>query len=777
MRDTRYGIWGVKPAVLRLFLLVAILRPCAAPAVTTPDQMQFADGLFARGLYDLAVQEYLAAATNAAATNAGTAWFRAGESYRQLGRRTEAAACFRRSAEEYPNEPQAGRASFRYAEISVTGGEYVEAVNRFRALVDSRPAPDILAPALYYLGYAQAKMNLAAEAEQVLRRLVKEFPDSPYAVLGRVDLAALLGAGPGHDEEIRVLLREAAERGRGSAAGAQALLQLGDRAFRARDYTASADAYGRLLQDYAKDARARESRLPAAWALFRAGRAAEALPVIEQGMAEAPSAAVAEWLYLQANSLRLLERATEAQAVYDRLLKEHPQATWVQPALYETAVMAFKAKDAERALALASQVQPTADLAADVLWLRAEAARELGRRPEAIEAYDRLAREFPASDRAAAARFQAARQVQEQDRMAEAAQRYRAMAKDHPRDDLAGDALFAAAYCRVVLKDYAGALEDWQALRRRGPYARMDEALYGMAQAQIELQREDEARVTLESLLKEHPRSRLAAEAHYLMGSLLEKAEKWDVAEYHYRMATLKKPEPALVRKIEFRRVAVLQRQGQHDQAGAVLNGLLEGGAGDEVPPSLLDWLVRWNVAQERHVEAERAALALAGQKDKPAWRQIGWYFAGRSRQALGRADEARAAYRQSMEVEASTREGVEAAFFLGQVASAAGDWPAARDAWSKSAERAGTEDMADIRARSYFGLGQAAAAQEQWDEAARAYLGVAVLYDDVTLAPEALYRAAEAFGKLGRAGDREKTLAELRQRYPDSTWNTRAAP
>ena len=738
--------------------------------------MQFADGLYARGLYDLAVKEYLSAATNAAVTNAGVAWFRAGECHRQLGRRAEAASCYRRSADEFPQNPMAGRAAFRYAEIAVTGGEYVDAVNRFRALVDSHPPSDILAPALYYLGYAQGRMNLTAEAERALRRLVSEFPESPHALLGRVDLAAMLEAGKGHEKEIAGLLAEAADRGQGTSAGAQALLKLGDRAYRARDYAGSAAAYSRLLRDYPSDARAREARLPAAWALYRAGRAEEALPVIAAGFTEAPAPSHAEWLYVKANCLRLLDRAAEAQEVYAQLLKAGPESTWAQPALYEMAVMAFKGKDAARALELASRVQPAADLAPDVIWLRAESARELGKSDEALRDYDQLARDYPAGDRTAAARFQAARIIQQQGRMQEAAERYRALAKDHPKDDVAGDAWYAAAYCRVVLKDYEAALADWGALLREpGKFERLDEALYGMAQAQVELKRDDDARATLERLLKEHPRSRLAAEAHYLMGSLLESAEKWDVAEYHYRMATLKKPDPALVRKIEFRRVAVLQRQGQHDDAAAVLNGLVEAGAGDEVPASLLDWLVRWNTAQRRYEDAERAAVALAGQKGSPAWRQIGWYFAGRSRQELGRAAAAREAYEQSMNVEAATREGVEAALFLGQVASGEGDWQKARAAWSAAAERASTDDMADIRARSYFGLGQAAAAQEQWDEAARSFMGVAVLYDDPTLAPEALFRAAEAFGKVGRAAERDRTLAELRERYPDSSWTAKA--
>jgi TolA-binding protein len=79
---------------------------------------------------------------------------------------------------------------------------------------------------------------------------------------------------------------------------------------------------------------------------------------------------------------------------------------------------------------------------------------------------------------------------------------------------------------------------------------------------------------------------------------------------------------------------------------------------------------------------------------------------------------------------------------------------------------------LISFRAKSYYGLGQVAAGREQWEQAARYYMSVAVLFDDPQLTPECLFRAAEAFGKIGREEDRTKALEELKTRYPDSRWN-----
>ena len=72
-------------------------------------------------------------------------------------------------------------------------------------------------------------------------------------------------------------------------------------------------------------------------------------------------------------------------------------------------------------------------------------------------------------------------------------------------------------------------------------------------------------------------------------------------------------------------------------------------------------------------------------------------------------------------------------------------------------------------------GLGRNAEDQAKWEDAARYFMSIAVLYDDPELSPEALLRAARAYKALNRAADAERTHAELKQRYPQSTWAAQA--
>ena len=59
---------------------------------------------------------------------------------------------------------------------------------------------------------------------------------------------------------------------------------------------------------------------------------------------------------------------------------------------------------------------------------------------------------------------------------------------------------------------------------------------------------------------------------------------------------------------------------------------------------------------------------------------------------------------------------------------------------------------------------------------AAKAFMLVAILFDDPKYIPPALYKAGECFLSIHRPEDAEKAFAELRNRYPESEWAQKAA-
>ncbi|HOW96329.1 MAG TPA: tetratricopeptide repeat protein [Kiritimatiellia bacterium] len=752
---------------------LAALAAGAQTNAPPSDRMEFADGLYVRGMYDLAVKEYLLVIRDEPPGVAiDAALFRAGECHRQLGRREMAERYYKRILTDFPQSPHRFLAEFRRAELFVTAGQYLDGANLLRALLDAGPPDDVAASAAYFLGTSLDKLGQAGEAEQHLQTVIDRHPKSPfygYACQALADLGQRTGKPAA---EVRDLYRRAAEQPATPRAGAEALFQWAEHAFKAGDFEESAKAYEQLLEKYPGDRRVPEARLQIAWAFLQSGKNAAALKLAEERLAAGEEAGREDWLYIKANALRQLQRTDLALAAYDELMMQFPSGPRRPAAAYEKALIAFRRGQHEKVVEQLAGLAPSAAVEEDRGWLLAESYAALNRSAEALEQFQALAEKFPESDRAAQALYRQAELQQAAEDFAAAAEACRKIAEKYSRDPLVPDALFTAGYCHARLDRHDEALRDWTALLEKHPdYRQSDVALYQVAVAQIRLGKESDARRTLERLLKDYSKTERAVDALVALSILHEQAGKLDKAEEAVRDALARKPAEAELPRLKYRLATLLQKQGREDESAALLQALLDTPIRRDMPPAMLEWLADLQLRHEAPADALKAAQALADQAGTPEWKQIGWYWVGRSREAAGEQDRALEAYARALDQEARTLEAAESALRLGDLRLATGDAALAETAYQAAAERATEPEAMSLRARSYFGLGRAAAARENWEDAARFYMSVAVLYDDPELAPRSLHEAAAAFDRLGRGEDRQKAVDELTARYPDSEW------
>lgn len=751
----------------------ALFATRAAFALGPDEQLQFANGLYGRGMYELAVREYSALITNPAAQHVDTALFRLGECQRLLGKKAEADAAYGQLVQKFPASEFRFRGEYRRAEMHVSGGEFLEAVSYFRALLAANPPDDIRAPALYYHGFAQDRLLLTNEAEVAYAELVGKFSASPFYSLGCVSLGELKEKRGAPVDEARELYTKAADKPASPRVGAESLFKLADLEFRNRNFSASADAYTKLLATYPKDDRAVSNQLAAAWAFHNAARYPIALTLATSQVSVAPEAQRAEWLYLKANSERQLKQEEAAITDYSEMIQKFPSSPLTASAAFENATLLFQKNRHADVLALASMIDQTNKVGIDVYWMLAESHSAMKQPDAAIANYRKLIEQYATSDRAPLSLFRIAKLQQELGKLEESSASYRQFAKNYPQHSLAPDALAASAACQLQRGKKDESVADWAALAAAFPaYPVMDEVLYAKAQAEVDLGKTEDAKATLEQFIKSCPKSALLSKAHYLLGVLQEKTNQFDTSAYHYAAALALKPDAATTETLNFRRIAVLQRQGKNDEAAAALQPILQTAAVEKVPHALLDWLARWQLAKQNFVASEEAATNLIARATDPVLKNSGWYIAGQARQGLKNFTGAREAFAVvAATTNTSNREVVEASLHLGESLLALNDFAAASASFARAAELANTDALLSIRAHSYHGLGLAAAAQQKWEDASRYFMSVAVLFDDTTLTPECLYRAADAFGQQKKPEDRQKTLDELKKRYPESEW------
>jgi TolA-binding protein len=54
-----------------------------------------------------------------------------------------------------------------------------------------------------------------------------------------------------------------------------------------------------------------------------------------------------------------------------------------------------------------------------------------------------------------------------------------------------------------------------------------------------------------------------------------------------------------------------------------------------------------------------------------------------------------------------------------------------------------------------------------KFEEAGKAFMSVALLFDDPAITPRALKKAATAYQRAGNSAEAEKVVKQLRERYP----------
>ena len=753
--------------------LVLLLSAAAAFGLDAGEQMRFADGIYLRGFYETAAGEYLVLLRDhPGSPHEAAALYRIGECYRQLGNQTGAERFYKRVAAEFPGSPQAPRAALRRAELAVAAGRHAEAAELLNQLLMEAPSAENAAAASYYLGYSRWQAGDKRGARAAYERMLAEHGASPYAAYAALDLAAMLGETKGAADDMQAWFEKAVAVAATPAVKAEALYRWGDWAYRQGQYQLAADTLQTLMVELPDEPRAREARLAAAWSLFYLDRAADVLPLAEQLAADAPTAeTAAAGIYLRANCLRKLNRDGEALGDYERVVREFPATGFAGRAAYEIMVTHFKRGDHEQAL-LAAPPRPDPAQEADVLWMRAECERALGRAEQARTRYETLVRDFPKAAPAVPALLRLGEMAREAGRLEEAVGWFHRVADDYPKDPAVPEALKAAALARVQTGDRAGALADWDALldRRLEPPAAAEAGLQ-KAMVLIELKKAGEALAVLDELLKAVPEGETAARAHYWRGVLLADKEKWPEAEAALRASLALAPDGAGAALARLRLAVVLQRQDRMDEAADQFEPLLENPVLAADHPAMAEWFVRHRFDQGAFAAARRAGTVLGESARESAWRQIGWYWAGAAEAQLGNDAKAMSCYEKAVLEEAGTREGAEAQLLLAGLELKAGRPAQAAERFAAAAEAAGAEADLGLRVRAYFGLGEAAEAAGQPEKAARHFRSVAVLFDDPEWTPHSLYRAGLLFGQTGRRAEQEDAWNELKQRYPDSSF------
>jgi TolA-binding protein len=734
------------------------------PAVATTDPLmavfEQANGYYAQKMYDLAVakyQEFLQLRSAGAERQASL--FRMGESLRALNRNTEAMAAYQQLTKEYHTGDFLGPAAYRLGEMQYTAREYDGSIESFRlAGLHVRDAK-LRVASKFFEGRALDAANRKLEALSAYRAVVAEPGDNPYRERAMFDLAES-DARAGLTEGAYRQFRKLAETAKTPAVRAGGAVKAGLIAIDAKDYAAARPL---LVQ-------AEAERELAAWrtaaqnGLLRldyeeqkyedvADRAAKLLP-------ELPREAQPEALLLAANARRQLGQQAEALALYDRLVAGYPDSSSAQEAGFHRLVSLVAQRD-ERAAAqidafLASSRDPAERARASLLM--AELLFERKDYAGAEKFYASAANSSGTEKYRADALYKLAWCRLQQKNFDNAISTLTEFIGQYPRHPQMATAFMQRAMAQLQTGQREGALADFGVIidKQRGAPERED-AMLQRALLFGNLERPAEMSAAFERLLAEYPETRSAAQAKFWIGYAA--FEKKDYREALPGLAAARKLDPDKYGERATLRLLLAQYYLQDRVAAAAEARAL---AVEKSPKEVRLWLGAAALEAGDFAEAAEFLGPLANEQDADTGLRVSL---ARAQAGSGNHERARVTLETVLPLLHEPKETARAHLLLADSLIALQRGAEAKD-HAEAALRLQPEGRINAEARVMNG--RSLLAQDRFDDAARAFMAVALLYDEKDITPQALVLAEQAYRRAQNASDADRAHEELQRRYPD---------
>lgn len=724
--------------------------------------LNLANSVFARKMYDYAIEEYekfLISYPSAKGRDA--AMFRLAECHRMLGNEQPARIGYEKLLMEFREGEFAGAAAYRMGEYLLAEKKYDPAIIQFRLASTQAASDEVRLSAKFNLAQCLDRTDQKAEAAKVYAEVAAVEKNNPYRGYARMAAAEAAAKAGRKEEALESFSAIAADDSTPGPARAEAALKAAALAAELGQKEKAAKLFAQVLKmDGAGDWRS-VAYLGSMRLSFDLGDYKKVAAMADDMPADLTSEAKAELLLLAANSQRQLGNTQAAQAAYNRLLTEFPDAPSSRDARFPRIVSMYQLGDPnllkEADEFLKGQITPKER--AQVSLIKAETLFKDKKYADAGPIYASLAdsKELDENLRNSAL-FKLARCETQTKNFPGAIKTYTEYIEKNQGKDTLSQAIAQRGIAYQDNKQYAEAIKDFDLLIEKYPKASERELALQQKALILGQQKDYKGMIAaFQQLLTEYPKSEGAGQANFWIGwAAFEEKNYKEAIESLERAAKLDPPqygERATLR-------VILSYYYLEDRDALVK--LLAANPKITVPTEITLWLGRKAFEEGNYMKAEQYLLPVL--QDPKAVNSDVLIELAEAQIKLGKYREASPQVDQYLE---KAREPYSRARGLLARSGIALGQKQFDEAVKLNEEALLLQPEGRLNAEGRILSGEIAFARGDYDGASRAFMTVAVLYDDPIVTPKALRRAADAYRKMGNLLEAEKAQSEMQRRFP----------
>lgn len=763
----------VAKPILILGLLAALLPATAsAQAQVDPhfEKIDFANGLFQRGLYDMAANEYrefIKKFPDNALTH--EALFGLAESYFFHQNYEQAAQHYREYILQFANRDKIHLARLRLAQCLVNQKKFPEALEAVKEISEEGLDEEWLQKKYFVVAQvreANGEMDAAvtnyAKAAAIDRT-------GPTALEATLKLGEIYKAREDFPRAVEYF-QQATKNATDNAFKGVALYKQAETAFLSQDYEVSADLFAevvelnpdnKLVEDAISNLLLALFNVPAYNAVIK--RAEYYQDKLTEG------GRLFDVRYVTARSLKQLSQ-------YDAALKAVDQALTVKGIDAEQKNKAVEVK--VEILFLSRKYADVVDLidgawkgqedyAEKALFFKAESQYGLANFQKAHDLYAELLKRFPQTEFKSEALYGLAHAKNALGMESEAAQLfedYFASAQDQGKKK---EALFNQILLKSKVKDFDQAIADSQRFLKDYPDDKnIGRVRFLLGSMYSETKQYDKAIETFEYIVQRDLENDKRRESIFLLAYNLQLAERVDEALAFYRQVP--KGEPVALYYSARKNMALIHlERKEFEKAVLLLKEIIETYDENDLKIDMYLWIAEKSLEAKSYdtvIEVlKKAESKLTNDEDRQALA----FFRGTAFQQQGQCQSALKEYETVVNIENERLFVPKAYLGMAQCLMTINHIDAAKAVLDTVLLSYGDEAEVSLKAR--FEMGNLLEKQEQFAEAAKFYMLVAVLYNDPWYSPESLFRAGRIFEKLDKLNDARNVYQEIIQLYTKS--------
>ena len=452
---------------------------------------------------------------------------------------------------KYSSNPLANEVRLRSAEIALKDEQAERAAQLLKDVVNSKEFEKSANAdyVLYRYGFALAKSGKFKESADVYQRLSTLFPKSQYSQ------NSSLAAG-------QTLMRD-------------------------KKFNEAYKAFEGILS--AKDDRAAEAAHWMCQIVIIQGKATDAISIARKALEWGGKSRSAVLLKMDlADGLSAsTDGKVEARTLYEQIAVENSDESIAPRATYNAAFAALQMgaqADAQRWSEAFAKRFPNDPLAFDVAYIRAESTLQLGQHESAATAFEQLITAEPKNPmrsswetRLAAARYLSGQYEKALELTGKAL-------KEKQEPAARAESLFLQGACLMKLEKLPQAIDSLQkSYQASSKWGQADEVLVILAEAQNASGMKEDAKSTLQKLLKEFPSSRFKPQAEFRLGQLSASMNDFDRALTAYDSVLSTSKDKSLLEYASYGKAFVLIQREQFAPALKLLEPIAVDTRNDSV--------------------------------------------------------------------------------------------------------------------------------------------------------------------------------------------------